>query len=368
MRTRAALFYGTGRPMDVTPVEIEQPEGDGVLIAMTAAGICGSDLHVVKGEWGRPTPMILGHEGAGHVQAVGELVTRVEVGDPVIVSWAPSCQECGSCLRGRPAACGKLRAAIGAGTLIDGTTGLSRDGETVFRMTTVGAFAEHVLVPERAAIKIPTGVPLEEAALLGCAALTGVGAVENAAGVEPGSSAVVIGAGAVGQFVVQGLRIAEAKTIVAVDPSPERREQAIALGATNAVSPDGLAGLLASMAEGFDYAFEAVGSVTTVRAALDALRNGGVAVLVGMGPPGQTLALDPLELITREKTVVGSIYGSGEPKIMTERLLGYLAEGRLLLDSMIGERFGLEAINDAVDCALRGDGGRALVMAGPTAE
>jgi S-(hydroxymethyl)glutathione dehydrogenase/alcohol dehydrogenase len=234
-------------------------------------------------------------------------------------------------------------------------------------MTTVGAFADHVLVPERAAIKIPNGVPLEDAALLGCAALTGVGAVENAASVEPGCSAVVIGAGAVGQFVVQGLRIAGATEIVAVDPSERRREQARGLGATGAIDPAELPALVDSMDEGFDYSFEAVGSIATVRAAIDAIRNGGLAVLVGMGPPGQTLDLDPLALITQEKTLTGSIYGSGEPKAMTERLLSYLADGRLVLGSMIGERFELGAINDAVDTALRGDSGRALVLTGPPA-
>src|SRR5579875_1050371 len=137
MKTRAALFEGVDRPLRVATVDIDEPHGDGVLISMAAAGICGSDLHVIRGEWERPTPMVLGHEGAGRVEAVGDQVTSLKVGDLVIMSWAPSCQECGSCRRGRPAACGKLRDAIGAGTLVDGTTGLSEDGRTVYRMTTV---------------------------------------------------------------------------------------------------------------------------------------------------------------------------------------------------------------------------------------
>jgi S-(hydroxymethyl)glutathione dehydrogenase/alcohol dehydrogenase len=364
MKTRAALFHVAGQAMDIAAIDIADPEGDGVLIEMAAAGVCGSDLHVVKGEWPRPTPMVLGHEGAGHVAAVGEHVTTLAVGDPVIVSWAPSCQACGSCLRGRPAACSKLRAAIGAGTLVDGTTGLSKNGTTVYRMTTVGAFADHVLVPERAAIKIPDGVSLQQAALLGCAALTGVGAVENAARVQPDTSAVVIGAGAVGQFVVQGLRIAGAAEIVAVDPSAPRRDQTLRLGATGAVGPADLTGLVESRSEGFDYAFDAVGGAATARTTLEAMRNGGVGVLVGMGPPGQTLDLDPLALVTQEKTLTGSIYGSCEPKVMTQRLLEYIADGRLQLESMVGERFQLDEINTAVDTALRGDGGRTLVLTG----
>jgi S-(hydroxymethyl)glutathione dehydrogenase/alcohol dehydrogenase len=234
-------------------------------------------------------------------------------------------------------------------------------------MTTVGAFADHVLVPERAAIRIPDGVPLEHAALLGCAALTGVGAVENAARVEPGASAVVIGAGAVGQFIVQGLRIAGATEILAIDPTPQRREQALELGATAAADPSELGELVTSRGEGFDYAFEAVGGTKTIRAAFDAVHNGGSAVLVGMGPPGQSLDLDPLELITQEKTLTGSMYGSGEPQAMTERLLAYLANGQLQLGSMIGERFDLDEINDAIDSALDGKGGRALVTMGTEA-
>ncbi len=166
----------------------------------------------MRGEWTRPVPMILGHEGAGLVEAVGDAVTSVRPGDPVVVSWAPSCGACGPCRRGRSTACVPLRAGIAKGTLPDGTTRLSLGGETVYRMTAVGALARHVLVPERAALPLPPQVPLDQAALLGCAALTGVGAVLRAAAVQPGQSVVVIGAGGVGQFAVQGARLAGAST------------------------------------------------------------------------------------------------------------------------------------------------------------
>jgi S-(hydroxymethyl)glutathione dehydrogenase/alcohol dehydrogenase len=229
-------------------------------------------------------------------------------------------------------------------------------------MTTVGAFAERVLVPQRAAIRIPKDVSLDEAALLGCAALTGVGAVENVVHADAESRAVVIGAGAVGQFAIQGLKIAGAEEIVAVDPSPGRREQALALGATNAVAPDELPALVAGRAEGFDHAFDAVGGASTARAALSAIRNGGTVVLVGMGAPGDSLEVDPLEFVTTEKTLVGSIYGSGDPAKMTERLLGYVADGRLELASMIGSKFGLDEVNQAVSVALESSGGRTLIQ------
>ncbi len=169
---------------------------------MAAVGVCGSDLHVVRGEWRRPVPMILGHEGAGTVEAVGAGVESVRPGERVVLSWAPACGECAACAQGRRTACLRLREAIGKGTLLDGTTRLRRGAETVYRMTTVGALAELVLVPARAVLPLGDAVPLDEAALLGCAALTGVGAVRNSGRVGAGSSVVVVGAGGVGQFCV----------------------------------------------------------------------------------------------------------------------------------------------------------------------
>ena len=195
-----------------------------------AVGICGSDLHVVKGEWVRPRPMVLGHEGAGVVEAVGADVDGLAVGDRVILSWAPACGECGPCLAGRTTACLPLRAGIGAGTLPDGTTRLSADGETIYRMTAVGALAERVVMPASGVLKLTHELPAAEAALLGCAALTGIGAARE---VAAGDVVVVIGAGGVGQFCVQGARLRGASAIVVVDPLPARRALARAVGATH---------------------------------------------------------------------------------------------------------------------------------------
>ena len=210
MRSRAAVFWEAGRPLTVHDIELEEPGPGQVLVRMAAVGICGTDLHMVKGEWERPTPMVLGHEGSGVVEAVGEGVEGVAVGDEVVLSWAPSCGECADCKRGRPAACLTLQYAIGGGTLLDGSTGMTLDGETLYRGTATGALSERLVVSEQVALPLGEGVPLEEAALLGCAALTGVGAVLFAAHVEAGSTVLVVGAGGVGQFVVQGARIAGA--------------------------------------------------------------------------------------------------------------------------------------------------------------
>ncbi len=362
MRTPAALFRAPGQPFELAEVEIEEPGPGDVLVRMHAVGVCGSDLHVVRGEWTRPVPMILGHEGAGVVEAVGDAVTGVRPGDPVVVSWAPSCGECGPCLRGRSTACVPLRAGIARGTLPDGTTRLSLGGETVYRMTAVGALARHVLVPERAALPLPPEVPLDQAALLGCAALTGVGAVLRAAAVQPGQSVVVIGAGGVGQFAVQGARLAGASTILAVDPSPARRDAALAVGATAAADPSVAVEVIASLTEeGADVAVEAVGSPATVALALACARPAGLAVLVGMPAAGARLDLDPTEFTNREKTMRGSVYGSWEPAEGLDVLLRHLEAGELVLDRLLGERFGLERVDDAVATALAGSGGRVLV-------
>ncbi|MGH3144124.1 MAG: alcohol dehydrogenase catalytic domain-containing protein, partial [Gaiellales bacterium] len=184
MNTRAAVFWEQGRPLEVREIELDEPRPGEVLVRMAAVGICGTDLHVVKGEWQRPTPMVLGHEGAGVVEAVGEGVEGLTPGDEVVLSWAPSCRECPDCRRGRPAACMSLQYAIAGGTLLDGETGMRLDGETLYRGTATGALSERLVVSEQVALPLGGGVPLEEAGLLGCAALTGVGAELFAAGVE----------------------------------------------------------------------------------------------------------------------------------------------------------------------------------------
>src|ERR671931_2142489 len=195
LKSRAAVFRQAGEPMLIEEVELAEPGPTDVVVRMAAAGVCGTDLHMVKGEWQRPTPMVLGHEGAGIVEEVGEGVGGLAAGDRVVLSWAPGCGECANCRRGRPAACLVLHRAIGAGTLVDGTTGMSLDGETVYRGTATGALTEQLVVPARAARPVGDGLPLEQAALLGCAALTGVGAVLFAARQRPDAVALLVGAG-----------------------------------------------------------------------------------------------------------------------------------------------------------------------------
>ncbi|MFN0154128.1 MAG: alcohol dehydrogenase catalytic domain-containing protein [Gaiella sp.] len=362
MRTRAALFHAVGKPFTVEEVELEPLEPHEVLVRMVAAGICGTDLHQVKGEFQRPVPMVLGHEGAGVVVEAGAAVTRVAVGDEVVLSWAPSCGACGDCRRGRPAACTVLHAAIGAGTLVDGRTGITWQGQTVYRGTATGCLAEHVVVDERVALPLGGAVPLEQAALLGCAALTGVGAALFAAGVTPGSSVLVIGAGGVGQFVVQGARIAGAATIVVADPLEARREQALASGAAHVVAPDELAEVLARVApDGVDFAFDVVGDPMLSETALGFTRSHGTAVLVGLPPTGSRLDLDPAQFLRREKWLTGTMYGSEDPAVALPLLLDHVATGALRLDALLGPSFPLDDVDAAVRASLAGSAGRVMV-------
>jgi Zn-dependent alcohol dehydrogenase len=363
VKTRAAIFRGSGTPLEVREIDVDEPGPRDVLVRMAAVGICGTDLHSIRGEWSRPTPMVLGHEGAGVVEAVGAEVTSVRPGDEVVLSWAPACGECADCRRGRPAACVSLHRAIGAGTLVDGTTGISLDGDLLYRGTATGAMAERLVVTERAALPTGGGIPLEEAALLGCAALTGVGSVLFAARAEPGGVALVVGAGGVGQFCVQGARIAGAETIVCVDPLEPRLDLVRKLGATHATTPDELKPLMAEIApEGAKYAFDAVGNPETTALALRFTRSGGTCVIVGLPATGARLDLDPAEFNRREKFLTGTMYGSEDPAVALPILLEHVRAGRLVLRELLGPAFPLEQVNDAFDAALAGSPGRVLVI------
>ena len=354
MRTRAALFRAAGEPLEVREIEVDEPGPDDVLVRIAATGVCGSDLHLVRGEWKRPAPMVLGHEGAGVLEAVGSRVVGLAPGDRVVISWAPSCGECGPCRTGRPVACAPLRAGIAAGTLADGTTGLSVGGETVYRMTSIGSWAERMTLPAKAVLPIPGDLPLEEAALIGCAALTGVGAVLNRARVEPGSRVLVVGAGGIGQFVVQGARIAGAASVVAADLLEGRRELALRLGATEAVEPDAVSGE-------FDYAFDAVGGPETFDLAVRSTRGGGTVVAVGMAAAGVRYELDPFQLTNEEKWLTGSLYGSEDPAVALPRLLQLVRDDQLDLEGTLGPTFSLDEVNEAVAASLGGSPGRVLL-------
>jgi Zn-dependent alcohol dehydrogenase len=363
MKSRAAVFHGAGRPLEVREIDLDEPRPTDVLVRMSAVGICGTELHSIKGEWVRPTPSVLGHEGAGVVEAVGSEVTAVAPGDEVVLSWAPSCGECQDCRRGRPAACINLHRAIGGGTLVDGTTGMTIDGETLYRGTATGCLQERITVTERCAMPIGGGVSLEEAALLGCAAMTGVGAVYSAARTEPGDVVLIIGAGGVGQFCVQGARIAGASAIVVVDPVEARLELARELGATHTTTPDGLKETIRAVdPDGAHRTLDVVGNPETTATALRFTRSGGTCVIVGIPATGERLDLDFGEFNRREKYLTGTMYGSEDPAVLLPVLLEHVRAGRLRLKELLGPSFPLDQVNEAFDASLAGVAGRVLVV------
>jgi len=348
---RAAVFHETGdETAEVRDdVEVVPTEAGLVRIAIHATGVCHTDISSMNGTIPQPAPCVLGHEGAGEVVEVGAGVDNVHVGDHVIVSWVPPCGTCADCLNGRPHLC--MTGFITGGPRF-------RIGDTpVHGVANTGTFTEQMVVPASAAIKIDDDVPWDIASLIGCGVMTGVGAAINTAQVRPGSSVVVFGCGGVGISVIQGARIAGAAEIVAVDLVEGKREHARQFGATHTASPDELADVSAQVTkgQGFDYAFEVVGIPLTIRAAYDAVRRGGTAVVVGAGRVESTIELNAFELFFMEKRLLGSLYGSADVRVDFDRLLRLWRTGRLDLEGMISQRVGLDDVNKALADMKRGD-------------
>ena len=355
---RAAVFDGPGR-VAVEELALEGPRDREVLVRLGASGVCHSDLHVVDGEWPRPTPAVMGHEGAGVVEAVGPGARDVSVGDHVVLSWFYQCGRCAHCLAGRAWACSGTRA--GDCVLDDGTTRFRRpSGQDVYTYLAVGSMAERTVVPDAAAIPVPAEVPPEVAALIGCAVTTGVGAVVNTARVEAGASVVVLGCGGVGLSVVMGAALVGAHPIVAVDVSEEKLALAQDIGATHAARSPEEAHIL--LARGADYAFEAIGLVETVEAVPALLRAGGVGVLVGLTAAGVRASFDVYSFVDTGKTLVGSIYGGAVPALDFPRIAELYLAAKLPLDKLVSHRIRLDDLDGAFAAMRRGERARSVVV------
>jgi S-(hydroxymethyl)glutathione dehydrogenase / alcohol dehydrogenase len=339
-------------------VTVVGPGPGQVRIRVRAAGVCHSDLSARNGGLPQPVPAILGHEAAGDVIEVGDGVTGIAVGDRVIASWLPPCGSCPSCLRGQPFLCmAHVIAAYIEPRFLVGDA-------PAFGMAGCGAFAQEMVVPAEGAVKIPDDVPHEVAALVGCGVMTGVGAVINTAKVEPGATVVVIGCGGVGIAAIQGARLSGASVIVGVDTVESKHDAARRFGATHAVHPDQLAALSAELTggEGFDYAFEVVGTPQTIRAAWTAARRGGTVVVVGAGRPDQQVEFTPFELLFDGKTMLGSLYGAADVRRDYARLLGLWRAGRLDLEGMITQRIRLDEVDQALAALGQGDVIRQVII------
>ena len=351
---RAAVLRNVGDTMlDICDdVELIDPDPGDVVVDITHTGICHSDLSVMNGTIPQIIPLVLGHEGAGIVSEVGDAVTSVSVGDHVIVVWSPPCGGCVYCLRHKsPNLCVDLQFGIMLRSKF-------RQGDVeLSAMSGAGTFAERTLLPEQAVVRIDPSVPLEEAALVGCGVMTGVGAALNTAKVAPGSSVVVFGVGGVGVSAIQGARIAGAAEIVAVDRNPAKLDVARSFGATEAVLPEDLDAAKAEVNEGqgFDYALECIGHPVTMRAAFDALRRGGTCCIVGVGRMDEQVSFNAFEFFFAEKNLVGSYYGGADVRVDFHKMLRLAESGQLDLVGMIDRRLRLEDVNDGIEALQAGD-------------
>jgi len=370
MRIRAAVLREYGAPLEVGELELDPPRQGEVLVRVAAAGVCHSDLHLADGHLGTGRhPIVLGHEGAGVVETVGDGVAHVAPGEPVAFCLVPPCGTCPACAAGRRNLCEPAAAAAWAGTLLDGTSRLRfPDGRPVQHFNFVSCFAERCVVPAASAVRIPAALPLWEAALLGCGVVTAVGAVRNAARVALGETVCVIGCGGVGLQLVAAARLAGAGRVIAVERDAAKLELALARGASHAVAAGGdadpVAGVLAVAPGGVDHAFEAVGSPATIRLAWDVLRPGATATVVGIAPAGVDIALPALELLS-EKGIRGSYYGSGDAAALLASMAEMTAAGRFPVADVVTHVTDLDGIETAFARLRSGEGARTVAVVDP---
>ena len=362
----ATVLRAGGTPTRRETLELAEPRAGEVRVRILASGVCHSDLHVRDGDWPRPTPIVMGHEGAGVVEAVGPGVRSLRVGQPVALTWLVPCGRCRSCLAGRPWACPDSPSF--GHRMPDGATVLATaNGEPILSYCGIGTMAEATVVPEAAAIALPDGVDPAVAALIGCCVSTGVGAVLKTAAVPAGASVAVIGLGGVGLSIVMGAVLADAGRIVAVDRAAAKLDAARGLGATDALlaGDDRAAtiGALRDMTDGGpDFAFEAVGLPTTAELAIESLPLGGTAVLVGMPPVEARASFAVYPLVDGSRRILGSSYGFAEPKTDFPRYAALHLDGRLPADRLIDRRIALDELEPAFDRLRAGEGMRQVVV------
>lgn len=380
-RMRGIVFHGPDQPLSIEALRLDPPGPGEVAVRMLAGGVCHSDLHVVDGEWARPTDVVLGHEGSAVVEALGPGVAArfpgLEPGALVVLSWTAPCGACPACRRGEAWQCGR---PVGAGhRLREDLVRVHReDGSPIGTYSGIGTFGSAQVVAAEAAIPIDPRTPPEAAALIGCAVTTGVGAVLETARVRPGESVVVVGLGGVGLSAVMGASLAGAGLVVALDTAREKVELARSLGAGAAVrvladDPAGTLVLVRATLErgghggegGADHVFECIGRPSTIELAIDLARPGGTVTLVGMTPQGERAGIDVYRFVEDGKRLLGSNYGSSVPAVAFPRLARWHLEGRLPIDRLITERIRLEQVDDAFAAMRRGDGARRVVIHEP---
>jgi S-(hydroxymethyl)glutathione dehydrogenase/alcohol dehydrogenase len=367
MRMRRVVLREPGHAVAVEDVDLDPPKPGEVLVRIAAVGVCHSDVRLADGDLGPGKwPAVMGHEGAGVVEAVGDGITHVATGDHVALCFVPACRSCRYCLAGKPNLCVVVAEAGARGTLLDGTSRLHLpDGTTLQHGLRTACFAEYTVVAGGGAVAIPRELPLWQAALLGCGVVTGMGAVRNAARVQPGDAAAVIGCGGVGLQVIAGLRLAGAAPIVALDRVHEKLDLARSLGATHTIATSTIVDPIAAIQEltedGVDFAFEVVGRPETIRLAWDVTRPGGTAVVVGLAPDGVEASVPAIEFL-HDKSLRGTYYGSGDPAAELPRLAAMALAGELDLARVVSAVEPLSAVNAALDRLRSGEGARTVLI------
>jgi S-(hydroxymethyl)glutathione dehydrogenase / alcohol dehydrogenase len=359
---KAAVLIQPGKPLEIDQLAISKPGPHEVLIRTHACGLCHSDLHFIEGTYPHPMPCVAGHEAAGVVEDVGSEVRTVKKGDHVVTCLSAFCGHCEFCVTGRMALClgGDTRRAAGQPPRLTRAS----DGATVNQMLNLSAFAELMLVHEHACVAINPDMPLDRAAIIGCAVTTGAGAIFNACKVTPGETVAVVGCGGVGLATINAARIAGAGRIIAADPIPEKRELAVKLGATDVVdagSADAARQIVELTRGGVDHAIEAVGRPQSASLAVASLRRGGTATILGMLPLSERVSLGAMDLLSGKK-LQGAIMGMNRFPVDLPRLVDFYLRGLLDLDTIIAERIPLEAINEGFDKMKAGHSARSVIV------
>jgi alcohol dehydrogenase len=357
--------YAQSKPLRIETLDLEGPRAGEVLVKVKAAGLCHSDLSTVNGDRPRQMPMVLGHEAAGEVMELGAGVKDLKVGDHVILVFVPSCGHCMPCMEGRPALCEPGAKSNGSGTLRSGETRLRRNGKPVHHHVGVSAFAEYAVISRQSAVKIDRSLPYEEAALFGCAVITGAGAVINTAKVPPGTTVAIVGLGGVGLMSMLAAKLSGCRQIVAIDMLDDKLKLAKQLGAThtvNARDPNCIEQVKDLTQGGVDFAFEMASSVKALELAYKITRRGGTTVTGSLPHPTHTMALPATNLVAEERTVKGSYVGSCIPTRDIPRFIALYQQGLLPVDRLMSERIKLDEINEGFDKLADGGTVRQILL------
>jgi S-(hydroxymethyl)glutathione dehydrogenase/alcohol dehydrogenase len=363
---KAAVFTAQDHPLEILDLDLEAPQ---VKVRLGASGVCHSDLSVMNGTMPIPPPIVLGHEGAGIVEEVGEGVTSVKVGDHIVVSWTPQCGVCYWCTHGQSELCSAGELGFITGGLLDGTHRFhNHAGDAIGQMATSGTFSEATIIPAISAVKIDDSIPLTVGALIGCGVLTGFGAAANTANIQPGDSVVVIGTGGVGLNVIQGAKYKGAERIIAIDMLDNKLEMAKQFGATDTINPSTQGDAIELVKEltggrGADVAFEVIGLRSTIDQAVNITRRGGETVLVGVPKMDVDLVTNAtFNMLIAEKTIKGCWYGSSKVQRDVPLLTGLYQKGELKLDELITREIKLEDVNDAFRAMEAGEVARSVIV------